>query len=153
MYLVTGHGANVVFRDTPEGVILVNTKLRNPGDYERLVELIRGVAHGPVKYVLNSTVGPDATGNNAKFQTSGAAVVAGERAVKLGGIEARAIAFGDQTAVYFPADRVVYVGDLYPGGTAEELDALLKLDWTLAVPATGEPAYRAVLEAHRKTLR
>jgi hypothetical protein len=151
MYLVTGHGANTVFRVAPEGVIVVNTKQSAAGDYERLVELIQGVTKAPVKLVLNSSAKPDAAGNNSKFQVAGAEIVGVGRTVKVGTAEVRTIAFGENIAIHFPADHVLYLGEL--GSSAAALDALLALDWTLAVPATGEPVYRSAVEALRKTAR
>jgi glyoxylase-like metal-dependent hydrolase (beta-lactamase superfamily II) len=136
-YLVTGHGTNSVFRVTPQGVILVDTKLAGPGDYERLVELIRGITPQPVKFVINTSMKPEASGNNAKFQAAGAELVSGERALTLGGAEARAIRVGESTAVYFPGEKLLCLGD-----ASKTNDAVSKLDWTLAVQASGEPVYR-----------
>jgi hypothetical protein len=92
-YLVTGHGSNSTFRVTPQGVILVNTKLPAAGDYERLAELIHGVTAQPVKFVFNTSARPESNGNNSKFQ--GAEVVTTERTVTLGGAEARSVRVGD----------------------------------------------------------
>lgn len=150
-YLVTGHGANSVFRITPRGVLLVDTKLPAPGDYERLIELIRGVTPQPVKFVFNTSAKPESSGNNAKFQASGAEIVADARTVKLDTVETQVILFDGVAAVYFPADKLICLGDLYTSATPETLNAILKLDWTLAVPATGEPVYRNVVETLRKT--
>lgn len=151
-YLVTGHGANSVFRITPRGVLLVDTKLPAPGDYERLIELIRGVTPQPVKFVFNTSAKPESSGNNAKFQASGAEIVADARTVKLDTVETRVILLDGGAAVYFPADKLICLGDLYTSAVPETLDAILKLDWTLAVPATGEPVYRNVVEALRKAV-
>ncbi|MEO8099004.1 MAG: hypothetical protein ABI811_14980 [Acidobacteriota bacterium] len=136
-YLVTGHGTNSIFRVTPMGVILVDTKLGSAGDYERLAELIHGVTDKPVKYVVNTSTKPEAAGNNAKFQAAGAEIVSGEKVLALGGAEARVIKVGESTVVYFPIEKLVVLGSV-----AKTSDALQKLDWTLAVPAMGEPVYR-----------
>lgn len=153
MYLVTGHGTNSVFRVTKQGVFLVNTKSAGPGDYERLTELIRGITPQTVKFVFNTGANPESSGNNPKFQAAGAELVTGERIMKLDSVEARTISFGDSTAVYFPTDKVICLGDLYTSGSAEALDTILKLDWMLAVPASGEPIYRSAVETLRKSLR
>lgn len=153
VYLVTGHGTNSIFRVTPQGVFLVNTKSPNPGDYERLTELIRGITQQSVKFVFNTSVNPESSGNNVKFQASGAEIVAGERTVKLDATEVRVIRVGDNTAVYFPADRLICLGDLYTSSNAEALDNILKLDWTLGVPAIGEPLYRIAVETRLQSLR
>lgn len=134
-YLVTGHGANSTFRVTSAGVILVDTKLPNPGDYERLVELIRGVTPQPVKFVVNTSAKAASSGNNAKFQAAGAEIVTGERTITLGDAQVRTIRAGDGLLVYFAGEKLLCVGDgAVTGG--------LNVDWTLAIPATGEPIYR-----------
>lgn len=151
-YLVTGRGTNSVFRVTSQGVLLVDTKAPLPGEYERLAELVRGITPQPVKFVFNTSTKPESLGNNAKFQASGAEIVTGQRSVKLDGAEARTLRFGEVTAVYFPTEKVICLGDLYTSRNAEALDAVLKLDWTLAVPSSGEPVYRSAVEAKRKNL-
>jgi glyoxylase-like metal-dependent hydrolase (beta-lactamase superfamily II) len=122
---------------TPQGVILVDTKRASQGDYQRLVELIRGITQQPVKYLFNTSAKADAVGNNAKFQAAGAELVAGERVVTLSGAEARAIRVGENTVVYFPVEKLLVLGDV-----SKTNDALAKLDWTLAVPGSGEPVYK-----------
>lgn len=134
-YLVTGHGANSTFRVTASGVILVDTKLPNPGDYERLLELIRGVTPQPVKFVINTSAKPASSGNNAKFQAAGAEIVTAERTITLGDAQVRTIRAGDGLLVYFAGEKLVCVGDDAVAGG-------LNLDWTLAIPGTGEPKYR-----------
>jgi glyoxylase-like metal-dependent hydrolase (beta-lactamase superfamily II) len=131
MYLVTGRGTNSVFRVTPQGVLLVDTKLGNPGEYERLVEYVRGITPQPVKWIANTSTKPDASGNNPKFLSAGAALMAADRP------DAKLIKVGESTAVFFPAEKVIVLG-----GIAKTDPAIQKLEWTLAVPATGEPQYR-----------
>jgi hypothetical protein len=134
-YLVTGHGSNSTFRVTPAGVILVDTKLPNPGDHERLVELIRGVTGQPVKFVISTNNKPASSGNNGKFQVAGAEVVTGDRKITLGGVETQVMRVGDAIVVFFPDAKLVAIGDLRDPNT-------LSVDWTLAIPSEGEPRYR-----------
>jgi glyoxylase-like metal-dependent hydrolase (beta-lactamase superfamily II) len=136
-YLVTGHGTNSVFRVTAQGVMLVDTKLAEPGDYERLVDLIRGITPQPVKFVFNTSARPASNGNNVKFQAAGAEVVTTERAVMLGGAEARVIRVGENTVVHFPGEKLTCLGDVDMTN-----EAVTKLAWTLAIPGAGEPVYR-----------
>ncbi len=136
-YLVTGHGTNSTFRVTPQGVILVDTKSAGPGDYERLAELIRGLTPQPVKFVLNTNARAEAAGNNAKFQAAGAELVTTDRSVALGGAQVRSIKIGENTVVYFPLERLICLGDV-----PQTNEAVQKLDWTLAIPGSGEPVYR-----------
>src|SRR4051812_24309777 len=61
LYLVTGRGTNSVFRVTPQGVLLVDTKLGNSGEYERLIEYVRGITPQPVKWIVNTSAKPEAS--------------------------------------------------------------------------------------------
>ncbi len=131
MYLVTGRGTNTVFKVTAQGVIVVDTKVGNPGEYERLVELIGGVTPQPVKWIVNTNAKPEASGNNAKFLAAGAAALAADRA------EAKLIHVGANTAVFFPAEKVIVLGEV-----AKTDAAVQGVGWTLAVPAMGEPSYK-----------
>ena len=72
--------------------------------------------------------------------------------MKLDMTEVRSVRIGEATAVYFPADKLICLGDLYASTNAAALNAILKLDWTLAVPNSGEPLYRTTIEARRKNL-
>ena len=75
LYVVTGAGANTLVRVTPEGLIVVDTKLASDENYQRLMEEIASVSKLPVKYVLNTHHHPDHVGNNQKFIDAGAQVV------------------------------------------------------------------------------
>jgi len=75
LYLITGAGANTLVRVTPEGVIVVDTKLASDENYKRLMEEIGSVSKLPVKYVINTHHHPDHVGNNQKFIDAGAQVV------------------------------------------------------------------------------
>jgi len=137
LYLVTGRGTNSVFHVdskvhvTPGGVILVDTKVGNPGEYERLVEYIKGVTPLQVKWIVNTSAKPEASGNNAKFLSAGATMLTADRP------EAKLIKVGDNVAVFFPEQKVIVLGDV-----PKTDPAIQKLEWTLAVPATGAPTYR-----------
>jgi glyoxylase-like metal-dependent hydrolase (beta-lactamase superfamily II) len=75
LYMITGAGANTLVRVTPEGLIVVDTKLASDENYKRLMEEIGSVSKLPVKYVLNTHHHPDHVGNNQKFIDAGAKVV------------------------------------------------------------------------------
>ncbi|HVQ15703.1 MAG TPA: MBL fold metallo-hydrolase [Vicinamibacterales bacterium] len=75
LYLITGAGANTLVRVTPEGLIVVDTKLASDENYKRLMEEIGSVSKLPVKYVLNTHHHPDHVGNNQKFIDGGAKVI------------------------------------------------------------------------------
>jgi glyoxylase-like metal-dependent hydrolase (beta-lactamase superfamily II) len=163
LYLITGEGGNSVFRVTPDGVILVDTKLAKAGNYERLTELIRGITPQPVKWVLNTHGHPDHAGNNDRFPALPAAPESVARLVRLP--EAHT---ANDSAILFPADRVVAAGDVITskgapvfdqaaggslGGMARAVDAILALDWDVAVPGHGEPMTRAQVQAFRSQIQ
>jgi glyoxylase-like metal-dependent hydrolase (beta-lactamase superfamily II) len=75
LYLITGAGANTLVRVTPDGPIVVDTKLAGDENYQRLTEEIASVSKLPVKYVLNTHHHPDHVGNNQKFIDDGAQVI------------------------------------------------------------------------------
>jgi cyclase len=75
LYMIAGAGANTLVRTTPEGLIVVDTKLASDENYKRLMEEIASVSKLPVKYVLNTHHHPDHVGNNQKFIDAGAQVV------------------------------------------------------------------------------
>ena len=75
LYLITGAGANTLVRVTPEGLIVVDTKLASDENYKRLMEEIASVSKLPVKYVINTHHHPDHVGNNQKFIDAGAKVI------------------------------------------------------------------------------
>lgn len=169
LYLITGEGGNSVSRVTPEGVILVDTKLPKAGNYERLTELIRGITPQPVYIVLNTHTHPDHVGNNARFQTAGAQIAAEYAGtVQVVHFAAPRAHTGNDSAFHFPADRVVAIGDLILpnrapavdytsggslAGTAQALDGILMLDWNVAIPGHGDPVNRAFMETYRNRLR
>lgn len=163
LYLVTGEGGNSVFRVTPDGVILVDTKLPKAGNYERLVELIRGVTPHPVKWVLNTHDHPDHAGNNSRFAGATVPPDALARAIRL-----PAAHTASDSAVLFPADRVIAAGDVIASaeppiidqtaggslaGVAAAVDAILALEWNLAIPGHGEPMTRAQVQAFRSQIQ
>src|SRR5579862_2565557 len=75
LYMITGAGANTLVRVTPEGLIVVDTKVPGDQNYDRVMEEIRSVSNLPVKYVFNTHHHPDHVGTNQKFLDAGAQVV------------------------------------------------------------------------------
>jgi len=75
LYMIAGAGANTLVRVTPEGLVVVDTKLAGDENYRRLMEEIGSVSKLPVKYVLNTHHHPDHVGNNQKLIDAGAQVV------------------------------------------------------------------------------
>jgi cyclase len=75
LYMIAGAGANTLARVTPQGVIVVDTKLAGEETYTRLMEEIASVSKLPVKYVLNTHHHPDHVGNNQRFIDAGVQVI------------------------------------------------------------------------------
>ena len=75
LYMIAGAGANTLVRVTPDGLVVVDTKLAGDENYRRLMEEIGSVSKLPVKYVLNTHHHPDHVGNNQKLIDAGAQVV------------------------------------------------------------------------------
>ena len=78
----------LIFKRVPL-MLAFTAELPNPGDYERLMELIRGVTTQPVKFVINTSSKAASSGNNAKFQAAGAEIVTTERTLTLGDAQVR----------------------------------------------------------------
>jgi len=169
VYLITGEGGNSVFRVTPEGVILVDTKTAKRGNYERLVELIRGITRQPVKMVLNTNSQPDHAGNNERFQMAGAQIATESPETSQVVLFAAPHAHtGNDSAFLFPADRVIAIGDLIAAnrppvvnyasggsvtGIAQALEGIAALTWDVAIPGHGDPMNHAAVEAYRTKLK
>jgi cyclase len=135
LYLVPGGGSNSIVRVTPEGVILVDTKMPGEANYTALMQQIRTVTPLPVKTVIVTHHHADHTGNNDRFIAAGAEVIGHavlassldsyqfdpkpakptttydgrERVVRLGGVEVRVLHLG---RAHTGGDSVVYFPDV-----------------------------------------
>ena len=146
LYVVPGGGSNSIVRVTPEGVILVDTKLPGAANYDGLLAQIRSVTPQPVRIVIVTHHHADHTGNNDRFIAAGAQVIGhtalasnldtyqfdprpakptatydGERVVRLGGVEVRVLHLGrahtgGDSVVYFPDLKVVATSDAVTTG-------------------------------------
>jgi len=140
LFLLVGSGGNVAVYVTDEGVILVDDKFER--NVPQILEKVKSITDRPIRFVLNTHHHGDHTGGNAKL-IQGAEILCHENAranmvrlsqpgapritfssqtsVFLGGKEVRAVHFsrghtnGD-VVVYFPARKVVHMGDMYVGG-------------------------------------
>jgi len=74
LYMIAGAGANSEVRVTPDGVILVDTKLPGEQNYNALIEQIRTVTDKPVQFVFVTHHHADHTGNVDRFIAAGAMV-------------------------------------------------------------------------------
>ena len=75
LYVVPGGGSNSIVRVTPEGVILVDTKLPGEANYTGCCSRSARVTPLPVKIVIVTHHHADHTGNNDRFIAAGAEVI------------------------------------------------------------------------------
>jgi glyoxylase-like metal-dependent hydrolase (beta-lactamase superfamily II) len=142
LYVVPGGGSNSIVRVTPDGVILVDTKMPGAANYDGLMAQIRSVTPLPVKTVIVTHHHADHTGNNDRFIAAGAEVIGHsvlaasldtyqfdpkpakptttydgrERVVRLGGIEVRVLHLG---RAHTGGDSVVYFPDVKVVATSD----------------------------------
>ena len=142
LYVVPGGGSNSIVRVTPDGVILVDTKLPGAANYDALVAQIKTVTPQPVKLVIVTHHHADHTGNNDRFIAAGAQVLGhaalasaldtyqfdpkpakptetyadNERVVRLGGAEVRVLHLG---RAHTGGDSVVYFPDVKVVATSD----------------------------------
>jgi glyoxylase-like metal-dependent hydrolase (beta-lactamase superfamily II) len=142
LYVVPGGGSNSIVRVTPDGVILVDTKLPGAANYDALVAQIKTVTPQPVKLVIVTHHHADHTGNNDRFVAAGVKVLGhaalasaidtyqfdprpakptetydgNERVVRLGGAEVRVLQLG---RAHTGGDSVVYFPDVKVVATSD----------------------------------
>ena len=141
LYVIPGYdgaatGGNVAVRVTPEGVIIVDSKL--PTLYSDIVSKVGSVSPLPIKYVLSTHQHGDHTGANAEFLKTaeilmhrnaranmvrqnlagpGRIVYDGRQSVFLGGVEVQMRYLGrghtnGDSVIYFEDLRTIHTGDL-----------------------------------------
>lgn len=190
---LTYWGGNATACLTSEGVILVDVKYARAHD--DLVEKIKSLTNKPIKYVVLTHNHADHSEGAQQLAAMGATVMisaadrenmavapnpmwlpeltyVGQAGLFLGGKQAQIYQFrghtrGD-TVVFFPADRVIVLGDLLTtssvlppavnyadGGSWMDwdgsMDEILKMDFDLAIPGHGPMVTKAqVVEIRRK---
>jgi glyoxylase-like metal-dependent hydrolase (beta-lactamase superfamily II) len=152
LFLVAGAGANSLIRVTPEGSILVDTKLPGEQNYNDLMQQIQAGTGQPVKLAIVTHHHADHTGNTARFLAAGVPVVAHEGlkkyletynfnpkpappsvtydkdyTVRLGGVEVQVHHYGrshtgGDSVVYYPDLKVVAVSDAVTSGAGPLVD-------------------------------
>jgi cyclase len=75
LFMVVGAGGNTTVRVTGGGLVLVDSK--NPGQpiYDELMSDVKGISAEPVKYLIDTHIHADHTGNNGRFEAAGVKVV------------------------------------------------------------------------------
>jgi glyoxylase-like metal-dependent hydrolase (beta-lactamase superfamily II) len=191
LHVIVGSGGNVGVLTTSEGVILIDDKFER--NVPEILAKVKSITSQPIKYVINTHQHGDHTGGNQSLMTSAeifahknaaANMVAGsqpgvpriafadELVVRLGGKEVRARHFGaghtnGDAVIYFPAHKVVHMGDLfvrgapfidYSGGGSSEawlktIDGALTLDADTWIPGHGAISKRSDLTQFQGNLR
>lgn len=183
-------GGNATIYVTADGVILVDSKSER--EHDDLVAKVKSVSDKPIKYVVLTHNHGDHTGGAARLQQEGATIIissddranlaranqariinvtySGRSSLYLGGSEVQLTQYcghtrGD-TVAYFPAARVIAVGDLvawpdtipaivnYPDGgnwtdTLKSLDAIAELQWDTLIPGHGPTMTKSDFAAYR----
>jgi glyoxylase-like metal-dependent hydrolase (beta-lactamase superfamily II) len=183
-------GGNATIYLTAAGVILVDSKSER--EHDDLIAKIKTLTDKPIKYVVLTHNHGDHTGGAAKLQQEGATVIisaddraslaragqanianvtySGNGSLYLAGKEVQLTQYcghtrGD-TVAYFPAARVIAVGDLvaWPdtipaivnygdGGNWTDalraLDTIAALDWTTLIPGHGPNMTKQDFAAYR----
>jgi glyoxylase-like metal-dependent hydrolase (beta-lactamase superfamily II) len=176
LHVIVGSGGNVGVYTTDEGVILVDDKFEQ--NYSQIIEKVKGITGRQIRYVLNTHLHGDHTGGNAKMLAAGVEIIAHENAqrlmderkmpgvprlsfhsrfnVRLGGKFVSARHFGRShtgadAVVYFPAHKVIHMGDMFVDGApfidyasggsgvawTRTLDRVLELDFETVIPGHG----------------
>jgi cyclase len=183
---LVAYGGNATFYLTDGGVILVDSK--SDGEHDDLLAKLKTLTDKPIKYVILTHNHGDHSGGAAKLQAMGATLlisaadrdnmvrgkqpgipdigISGQAQVVLGGKEVQLREFrghtrGD-TVAYFPALRVICVGDLLTtadtipmivnyadGGSwtdwSKSIDEILKMDFDVVIPGHGPAVTKAQL--------
>src|ERR1700730_4766751 len=70
VYLLTGAGGNVIVQVGDQGVLVVDTGLKQTADKD--LAAIRKISDKPIQYILNTHLHPDHTGGNDIIRKAGA---------------------------------------------------------------------------------
>ena len=171
LFLITGAGANTAVRVTPEGLIVVDSKLAGDENFAALSAQLKAISPLPVKYLLNTHHHPDHTGNNQKLADMGATIIglealktnmaadprtadipgrptqtfAKDYVLKLGGIQVDAHHLGN---AHTNDDTVVYFPDLKIAMISDSVtDTNPVVDWANGGSVVG---WKAALDATLK---
>ncbi len=82
LFMIVGAGGNTTVRVTPEGLVVVDSK--NPGQaiYDELTADIHTISPAPIRFLIDTHMHGDHTGNNSRFLAAGVKVV-GQKNVPL----------------------------------------------------------------------
>jgi cyclase len=194
---LVAYGGNLTIYVTDQGIVLIDSKFER--NYDDVRDKIKSITNRPVKYVILTHNHGDHSGGAPKFEAEGAQVIistrdrenlartpnqtwlpsltySGRATLFMGGKEIdlremRGHTAGD-TAVYFPAERVICSGDLVTlpwedipliinyadGGNwtdwSHSIDELLKMDWDVMIPGHGPTiSKQQLVELHNRMVQ
>ena len=75
VYMLVGAGGNIAVQTGKDGVLLVDTGLEQNAD--KVLQTIRGLSKGTIRYIINTHVHPDHTGGNEKIAKAGKTIAGG----------------------------------------------------------------------------
>ena len=75
VYMIVGAGGNVTAQVGNDGVFLVDSGAATNAD--KLLAEVRKISKGPIRYLINTDVGPDHVGGNEKVFQAGSSVAGG----------------------------------------------------------------------------
>ncbi len=75
VYMLVGAGGNIAVQTGKDGVLLVDTGLEQNAD--KVLETVRGLSKGTIRYIINTHVHPDHTGGNEKIAKAGRTIAGG----------------------------------------------------------------------------
>jgi glyoxylase-like metal-dependent hydrolase (beta-lactamase superfamily II) len=75
LFMIVGAGGNTTVRVTGDGIVLVDSK--NPGQaiYDEIVADVHTISPEPIRYLVDTHMHADHTGNNGRFEAAGVKVV------------------------------------------------------------------------------
>src|ERR1022692_65570 len=82
IYMIVGAGGNITVQTGKDGVLVVDSGLANMSD--KVLEAIRSISKGPIRYLVNTHYHPDHVGGNEAIRKAGATISGGNVAGDLG---------------------------------------------------------------------
>ena len=75
-YMIYGAGGNITVQVGPEGLFVVDTGL--PANGDKVLAAIKAISDQPIRFIINTHMHPDHTGNNSKLRQAGETIGGGD---------------------------------------------------------------------------
>ena len=82
IYMIVGAGGNITVQTGKDGVLVVDSGLANMSD--KVLEAIRSISKGPIRYLVNTHYHPDHVGGNEAIRKAGVDNFGRQRRVRFG---------------------------------------------------------------------